>query len=98
MAKSVSTVGRAVVAGSPHGVGNKNLTHIYLWLNPLLDACSSLSRLTEGPASARTMCPDILYLIPSGGMNKEYRPICHVYSLGHKLPTGGLGHSPLNEV
>lgn len=44
--------------------------------------------------SARTMCPDILYLIPSGGMNKEYRPIRHVYSLGRKLPTGGLGNGP----
>jgi hypothetical protein len=80
-------------------VGNKNLTHIHIWLKSCTRiACSSLSRLTEGPASARTMCPDILYLIPSGGMNKEYRPICHVYSLGHKLPTGGLGHSPCNEV
>jgi hypothetical protein len=27
-------------------------------------------------------------------MNKEYRPIRHVYSLGHKLPTGGLGDGP----
>jgi len=35
MAGRVSTVGRAVVAGSPHGVGNKNLTHIYLWLKIL---------------------------------------------------------------
>jgi len=63
-----------------------------------MDACSSLSRLTEGSVSARTMCPDILYLIPSGGMNKEYRPIRHVYSLGHKLPTGGVGYAPFNEV
>jgi len=60
----------------------------------VMDACSSLSRLTEGPASARTMCPDILYLISSESMNKEYRPICHVYSLGHELPTGGLGNGP----
>lgn len=45
--------------------------------------------------SARTMCPDILYLFPSGGMNKEYRPIRHVYSLDRKLSTGGPGDCPL---
>ena len=41
------------------------------------------------------MCPDILYLFPSGGMNKEYRPIRHVYSLDRKLSTGGPGDCPL---
>lgn len=94
MASRVSTVGRRLRLGAS-SVGKENLTHIYVWLKSCTRiAHSCLSRLTEGPASARTMCPDILYLIPSGGMNKEYRPIRHVYSLGHELPTGGLGHSP----
>ena len=76
-------------------MGKENLTHIHIWLKSCtrIDR-SCLSRLTEGPTSARTMCPDILYLIPSGGMNKEYRPICHVYSLGRDLPAGGLGNGP----
>lgn len=42
----------------------------------------------------KAMCPDILYMIPSGCMNKEYRLICHVYSIGRRLPIGGLGNGP----
>lgn len=57
-------------------------------------ACSCLSRLTEGSISARAMCPDAVYLISSESISKEYRPTHHVYSLGRKLPTGGLGSGP----
>ena len=94
MASRVSTVGRRVEVGSVKRGQRKPNPYICMVKILFRIAHSCLSRLTEGPTSARTMCPDILYLIPSGGMNKEYRPIRHVYSLGHELPTGGLGHSP----
>jgi hypothetical protein len=45
-------------------------------------------------SSAMAMCPDAVYLISSESISKEYRPICLVYSLGRKLPTGGLGNGP----
>ena len=94
MAGSVSTVGRRLSQRPSRGGQRESNPYIFMVKILFRIAHSCLSRLTEGPTSARTMCPDILYLISSESMNKEYRPICHVYSLGHELPTGGLGHSP----
>jgi hypothetical protein len=94
MAGSVSTVGRMIESEASRGGQRESNPYIFMVKILFRIAHSCLSRLTEGPTSARTMCPDILYLISSESMNKEYRPICHVYSLGHELPTGGLGNGP----
>lgn len=45
-------------------------------------------------SSVMAMCPDAVYLISSESISKKYRPIRLVYSLGRKLPTGGLGNGP----